>query len=293
MADQTDTVATTDTAVTLQASVDTSQHAESSDSGRAGAVLAAGAAGAAVAAAADRDDNAGAEDDRLGDTNSAADQSETMAVSDSGGIADPTDTVTVSDTALQASADTSHHAEPSDSGRAGAVVAAGAAGAAVAAVAGRDNHAATNGDPVRPPEDASETRGQVTTDDPRAVASAETLDSERIRPPEDSTEILGNVTSYETADEEPVDASDQVAASVNRTDEVGAAAVTGTLTGADAAALMTRQGARCSAVDPESDAGVRWDMASTPVTLNPCGLGSMNLSKVWTEGQRGSGAAAQ
>jgi hypothetical protein len=218
-----------------------------------------------------------------------------MAVSDSGGIADPTDTAAVSDTAgtLQAGADTSHHAEPSDSGRAGAVLAAGAAGAAVAAAAGRDNDAATNGDPVRPPEDASETRGQVTTDNNRGVASADTLDSERIRPPEDSTETVGNVTSYETADEEPVNASDQVAASVNRTDEVGAAAVTGTVTGADATALMTRQGARCSVVDPESDEAVRWDMASTPVTLNPCGLGSMNLSKVWTEGQRGSGAAGQ
>ena len=142
-------------------------------------------------------------------------------------------------------------ADTSDSGRAGAVVAAGAAGAAVGAIAGRDNDAA--------------------------------LESERVRSPEDSTEILSNVTSYETADEEPV----------NRTDEVGAAAVAGTLTGAEAVGLMTRQGAQCSVVDPESDEAVRWDMARTPVTLNPCGLGSMNLSKVSTVGQRGSGAAGQ
>lgn len=271
IADQTDTVAISDTAGTLQASADTSP------SGHAGAVLAAGAAGAAVAAAADRDDDGGANDDRLGDTSTAADQRETVAVSDSAGIADQTDTVAVSDTAatLQASVDTSHYAEPSDSGRAGAVVAAGAAGAAVAAAAGGDNDAASNGDPVRPAEEANETRGQVTTDDHRAVASADTLDSERIRPPEDSTEILGNVTSYETADEEPV----------NRTDEVGAAAVGGTLTGAEAVGLTTRQGAQCTVVDPENDEAVRWDMASTPVTLNPCGLGSMNLSKVWTAGQ--------
>ncbi len=67
----------------------------------------------------------------------------------------------------------------------------------------------------------------------------------------------------------------------------------GTLTGAEAVGLMTRQGVQCSVVDPESDEAVRWDMASTPVTLNPCGLGSMNLSKVWTEGERGSGAAGQ
>jgi hypothetical protein len=47
--------------------------------------------------------------------------------------------------------------------------------------------------------------------------------------------------------------------------------------------MMTRQGEQCTVVDPESDEEVRWDMSSTPATLNPCGLGSMNLSKVWTE----------
>jgi hypothetical protein len=57
----------------------------------------------------------------------------------------------------------------------------------------------------------------------------------------------------------------------------------GTVTGADAVAMMTRGGERCNVVDPEADEEVRWDMSSTPSTLNPCGLGSMNLSKVWTE----------
>ena len=42
-------------------------------------------------------------------------------------------------------------------------------------------------------------------------------------------------------------------------------------------------------VDPEENEAVRWDMSSTPVTLNPCGLGSMNLSKIWTAGQGTAG----
>jgi hypothetical protein len=77
-----------------------------------------------------------------------------------------------------------------------------------------------------------------------------------------------------------------VAAVEAPSDEVGAAAIAGNLTGPQAVSLMTRQGARCIVVDPESDEAVRWDMASTPVTLNPCGLGSMNLSKIWTEVSR-------
>jgi hypothetical protein len=58
------------------------------------------------------------------------------------------------------------------------------------------------------------------------------------------------------------------------------------VTGSEAVEMVSRQDARCSVVDPESDAEVRWDMSSTPVTLNPCGLGSMNLSKVETETER-------
>jgi len=120
--------------------------------------------------------------------------------------------------------------------------------------------------------------------------SPDSVELVRVRPPEDSTEILGNVTTDaaadETADEQVVRPEDRetVAASEARTDEVGAAAVGGDVTGAEAVALMSRQGVRCAVVDPEANEAVRWDMSSTPVTLNPCGMGSMNLSKIWTEG---------
>ena len=148
---------------------------------------------------------------------------------------------------------------------------------------------------IRPPEDSTEILGQVTTDTSVTVAAADTVESEHIRPPEDSTELAGNVTG-ETADEQEVDTNEEIAAEDRETvatsetatvevgaDEVGAAAVGGTVTGAEAAALVTRQGVSCSVLDPETSDEVRWDMSSTPVTLNPCGLGSMNLSKVWTE----------
>ena len=164
---------------------------------------------------------------------------------------------------------------------------------------------------IRPPEDSTEIR--VATADTVAISGVaavgargeDTTDNAgRIRPPEDSTEILGSadpavttdeqtVIGSETADEEPVNSAEQdieaddresVAAAESRTDRVGAAAVTGTVTGAEAVALMERQGVQCRVVDPESDQEVRWDMSSTPVALNPCGLGSMNLSKVWTAG---------
>jgi hypothetical protein len=178
---------------------------------------------------------------------------------DTSTTADQTDTLNVADTAgtLEARVDTSQATEASDSGRAGAVLAAGAAGAAVGAAAGRDNDADANGGRVRPPEAASE----------------------------DSTEI----PAYETADEEILNPADQetVAASETRTDEVGAAAIASDITGAEAVALVSREGVRCTIVDPEENEAVRWDMSSTPVMLNPCGLGSMNLSKILTEGSAG------
>ena len=178
---------------------------------------------------------------------------------------------------------------------------------------------------VRPIEDSTETMGQVTTDGNAAAVASDTVAGDaaiaargadttgnagRIRPPEGSTEMRGNVSSAEsesvnaadTADEAPVPAEaresdtgegETQVASENRTDAVGAASMGGTVTGADAVAMMTRAGERCHVVDPESDEEVRWDMSSTPSTLNPCGLGSMNLSKVWTEGQGDSGTAGQ
>lgn len=132
------------------------------------------------------------------------------------------------------------------------------------------------------------------------VDTAATDNAGRIRPPEDSTEILGNVTTPddaadETADEQVVGPEDRdaVAASEPQTDEVGAAAVSGNVTGADAVALMSREGVRCAVVDPEVNEAVRWDMSSTPATLNPCGMGSMVLSRIWTAGQRDSWTAGQ
>jgi hypothetical protein len=142
---------------------------------------------------------------------------------------------------------------------------------------------------IRPPEDSTEILGQVTADSAAVAADRDTTEVVRVRPPEDSTEILGNVTTTddaagETADEQIVNPKDEetVAASETSADEVGAAAVANGVTGADAVALMTRAGVRCAVVDPESNEAVRWDMSSTPVTLNPCGQGSMNLSKIWT-----------
>jgi hypothetical protein len=103
---------------------------------------------------------------------------------------------------------------------------------------------------------------------------ADVAEAEPVRPPEDSTEVLGNVTGNENADEADVEEP--------TTDEVGAATIAGNVTGAEAVALTTRQGEQCIVVDPESNEAVRWDMSSTPATLNPCGIGSMNLSKIWT-----------
>jgi len=133
-----------------------------------------------------------------------------------------------------------------------------------------------------------------------AEAGADTTgDAGRIRPPEDSTEILGNVTTDEaadeTADEQVVRPEDRetVAVSEARTDQVGAAAIGGNVTGAEAVALMSREAVRCAVVDPEGNQAVRWDMSNTPVALNPCGMGSMIPSRIWTEGQRDSGTAGQ
>jgi hypothetical protein len=123
----------------------------------------------------------------------------------------------------------------------------------------------------------------------KADSLAQHHDADRVRPPEDSTEILGNVTGDETADEADVSQDEQETVAASEapgekptTDEVGAAAIGGNVTGVDAVSLLTRQGEQCIVVDPESNERVRWDMSSTPATLNPCGLGSMNLSKIWT-----------
>jgi hypothetical protein len=141
--------------------------------------------------------------------------------------------------------------------------------------------------------DSTEILGQV-TDSTAEAGTPDTTEMAQVRPPEDSTEILGNVTTTdeavdETADEYVVRPEDREAAAVSetRTDEVGAAAIAGDVTGAEAVALMSREGVRCAVVDPEVNETVRWDMSNTPVTLNPCGMGSMVLSRIGVEGSAG------
>lgn len=142
-------------------------------------------------------------------------------------------------------------------------------------------------------EDTTAAAGYVAMARDTSAAVDQTDTTAAVATTEDSTELLGEVNSHETADEEPVAATEQdtsadretVAASESRTDEVGAAAIGGTVTGSEAVALVSRQGLRCAIVDPESNEAVRWDMSSTPVTLNPCGMGSMVLSRIWTGGE--------
>ena len=115
------------------------------------------------------------------------------------------------------------------------------------------------------------------------VASAEVNDTltqaegTPVRPAEDSTEVYGNVTE----DRETVAAAE--VKTEEPTDAVGAAAIGGNVSGADAVALMTRQGAQCIVVDPESAHGIVMDMSETPATLNPCGMGSMVFTRIWTK----------
>jgi hypothetical protein len=136
-----------------------------------------------------------------------------------------------------------------------------------------DTAAAPSGDVVlqTPVDTSSQAEAEVSPEAGVAIA--------------DSTEILGaNEAADETADEQVVRPEDRetVAASEAPADEVGAAAIGGNVTGAEAVALMDRAGVRCAVVDPEANEAVRWDMSSTPVMLNPCGMGSMVPSRMWT-----------
>jgi len=115
----------------------------------------------------------------------------------------------------------------------------------------------------------------VTTDSAAAgngdVASQS--ESDRIRPPEDSTEVYGNVTSDNDRAAAP---SGEAEASA-----VGAAAMGRTVTGAEAVALISRAGERCVMLNDESTEA-SWDIADSPANLNPCGTGTMTLSRVRT-----------
>ena len=123
----------------------------------------------------------------------------------------------------------------------------------------------TSADTVAVAEDSTQAgkageRLQPTEAAPEANADTLATETEPIRPAEDSTEVLGQAD----------------------TSAVGAAAVQSTgniATGADAVALVTREGQRCAVVSDDRDAQ---DLASSPVTMTPCGTGTMTLPKVQT-----------
>jgi hypothetical protein len=109
----------------------------------------------------------------------------------------------------------------------------------------------------------------------QADSLAKYHEADRVRPPEDSTEVLGQVTTDEAN-------YDVEAVGDANADAVGAAQVESTgniATGADAVALMTREGQPCRVEDSRD---VQWDLAGSPATLNPCGTGTMTLPKVQT-----------
>jgi hypothetical protein len=113
----------------------------------------------------------------------------------------------------------------------------------------------------------------------KADSLARYHEADRARPPEDSTETLGQVTTDQpNYDVEAVgDANPDVA---------GAAPVPATgniVTGAEAVALMTREGKSCRVEDSRE---VQWDLAGSPATMNPCGTGTMTLPKVQTGEER-------
>jgi hypothetical protein len=261
----------------------------------AGAAQATDSAGAAADQALTADTVAAGFSEMARDTSSAAGLGDTatVAVTDTsvstesdttGNIQVQADTTTIeqaqadtssginNDTVAVASADSA----ATDNSRAVAAAAAGATAAGAAAVSrGNADVSRDNAGRVRPPEDSTEVLGNVTTDS-GAVANGDVgnqSESERIRPPEDSTEIQGNVTS----DKDRA----AVAPREARTDAVGAAPMGHTVTGPQAAALMSWAGERCVVLSDESTE-VSWDIAVSPANLNPCGPGTMTLSSVRT-----------
>jgi hypothetical protein len=294
-------VAVSDSGAAIEAKVDTS----SSNNGRVGAAVGAVAGAAAVGSrGSETTDNSGrvrptenqAEVNGQVTTDNANAASDTTAGSaavgargadtteNAGRIRPPEDSTEMVGSVNAADSASAQAADTSSGGRAGAVVGA-VAGAA--AVGSRGSETTDNSGHVRPTENQAEVNGQVTTDNANATSDAAaanaavgargadtTENAGRIRPPEDSTEVAGNVNAADTADEAPV---------TDGRDNVGAASMGGTVTGEEAIAMMTRSGTRCRSVDFEADEAVRWDMSSTPSTLNPCGLGSMVLSKIESE----------
>ena len=211
--------------------------------------------------------------------------SETSAATDTAvvdaAIDAPADVADTSSTEMAGTADTAASTDVSDDTTAAGYVEMARDTSTVADQA--DTAATPSGDVALQSSVDTTSQGNVDVSAETGIAAADAAD---IRSPEDSTEILGqDAAADETADEQVVRPEDReaVAASETWTDEVGAAAVGGNVTGAEAVALMSRQGVRCAIVDPEANEAVRWDMSSTPVALNPCGMGSMNPSRIWTE----------
>lgn len=129
---------------------------------------------------------------------------------------------------------------------------------------------AANEGQIRPTEDSTEVLGQVTPEQ----GAADTLPGERdrIRTPEDSTELYGQVNGNRAKVE--ADGAEVGAAPVEPSGKLA--------TGADAVALMTRQGETCRVKDPETSRDAQWDFAASPATLNPCGTGTMTLPRIQT-----------
>jgi hypothetical protein len=121
---------------------------------------------------------------------------------------------------------------------------------------------------------------EVAVETPADSADTLAAETERVRPPEDSTEVLGNVTTQEDEANQDV----EVVADQAPTGAVGAQTSGTTLTGAEAVAQLTREGQRCVVVETEeAEEDIRWDLASSPASMNPCGTGTMTLPRIQTE----------
>jgi hypothetical protein len=110
------------------------------------------------------------------------------------------------------------------------------------------------------------------------MAQRAPVDSAQAQAQADTTTIAAT-DSAEVIAQQPTQAVETDAA------EVGAADVStaNMATGAEAVALVSREGRRCTVVDAEEDKDARWDLASSPATMNPCGTGTMTLTRVQSE----------
>jgi hypothetical protein len=207
----------------------------------------------------------------LGDTAAVAVTDTTLpAESDTSNIQVQIDTATA-----QAQADTAHAGHTDTLAMADSAVTASTPDSQVAVEGVSADAMQDKAGGIRPPEDSTEILGNVTSDT-TTVASGDVsneAEAEPIRPPEDSTEIEGNVTG----DEDRA----AVAASEARPEAAGAAPMGRTVTGAQAVSLMSWGGVRCVVVGDDS-AEASWDIADSPATLNPCGPGTMTLSRIRT-----------